>query len=353
MPHLHYVRYSAQDIDESISDHTQLCHLLSHCEEGENALKVKYVAEDGQQTGKIIQYTPCGPLFSSAVPDISLASLIENHHFENVRNGGTFSPGDKAALLRSLAISLLCFSKESWLCKTWRAEDMYFLRMRDTVGDSVKNVDRPYQPINISAYIPEAASNESPWLGNIFILSFALLILEIQRGQRFSTSPNLLTAVDKVFREEKDWLEEDFKKIIQACLSFDQRVSGEGIGATLEEKTIDFIYRKIVKPLEDGLSRWTPPVDGRELKLKNQPTNAIQARSGRRSRRSRSTAQTRALNPSSSPDAIEFRNDKQVRFQDVLEASSSEASDESEASEDSNYAVLFDERDLPADAWYC
>ena len=207
-------------------------------------------------------------MFHLAVPDISLASLIDNRRLKGILEDGKFTPGDKAALLLTLAISLLHLSRESWLRSTWRAEDIYFLRHQNPSGDWLKNIDRPYLSAQLSSDVSPATETSNPWLSNPCILSFALLMLEIQAGKRMAAQSSVWATVnDAVDGEMRTYLTREFRGAIIACLNFELQVH-TSIGKTIEEKTRDFVFRKIVRPLEEDLERWESPTDGRrELKF--------------------------------------------------------------------------------------
>ena len=169
-------------------------------------------------------------MFHPALPDVSLASLIDNRGLRNILGGGEFTPGDKAALLLTLAISLLYLPRESWLRSTWRAEEIYFLRLQNPSEDYVKNIDRPYQSAQLSSDVSPEARISDLGLSNPYLLSFALLILEIQAGKRMAAQSSVWTTVNNAIDGEmRAYLTKEFREAIISCLNFDLQVH-TGIG---------------------------------------------------------------------------------------------------------------------------
>ena len=263
---------------------------------------------------------------------------------------------------------MLHLSSEGWLRNRWRAEDIYFLEFQDISGVWVKDIGHPYLSARLSSEALPQIEADDLGLSNPSILSLALVMVEIQAGRRIEVQSSLWSTINDVIDGEMQrYFTRDFKEAIVACLNFELQVH-LGVGETIGEKTRDIIFRKIVGPLEKDLERWEPPVDGRrELKLGRKPSSQVfKAQTRRQS--------TKVKDPVSAPagplghkiigsdfDELESESSsghssdkaavklRYVRFQDKFEDIQNEVSSDSERSEESFVATLYDEWDLPSD----
>lgn len=351
-------------------EHSRLCKLIGHCEQRKQGLKIDFVKQGEGNIANISNLQFRRQMFHPALPDVSLASLIDNRGLKEILEGGEFTPGDKGALLLTLAVSLLYLSRESWLRGTLCAEEIYFLRLQNPSVDWIKNIDQPYVSVHLSSNVSAEAETDTLWLTNPCILSFALLMLEIRAGKRISVRSSLWSTInDAVEGEMRAYLTKEFMGAILACLNFELQVH-TGIGKTMEAKTREFVFRRIIRPLEEDLKRWMPPIDGRrELKLGHKARDqAPKAPSRRQSmripdlpsqpeRRSTSTNSDYGSCPdetaSDASSGSSTRDEKEekphVRFQDEPQRIQSEPSTESVTADELLAAALYDEWDLPSD----
>ncbi|KAK1833039.1 hypothetical protein QBC39DRAFT_432852 [Podospora conica] len=190
---------------------------------------------------------------------LSLDTLLERGYFRSAYDGGLFTPRSKRLLVANLARCLHSLHDSRWLQKEWNASDIMFLF--DSEGGRILDMHRPYLPATLSVTIPRLREvRKGPGVPHHpGILSFAKLLVEIERGRKigqdeYETSNGCqndwLSISTILTRQLSGSLTGYYLSAVKACLDF-SRPTGHGT-----QDQAEYIYKKIVTPLETELSHY-------------------------------------------------------------------------------------------------
>ncbi|KAK3946215.1 hypothetical protein QBC46DRAFT_335655 [Diplogelasinospora grovesii] len=192
-----------------------------------------------------------------SVPTLSLDALIKDGRLQNVAKDGVLSLGQKAALSLTLALAMLCFHGSNWANEpdaSWSADRIFFLQ----TDDSIKDLHTPYLAATLADRDTSARALYDLATLDCYFQSFALLLLQIQLGHLENPKSHSSGIKGVVYDALK---QRDGSRASGQWLGSDLR------GSSPEEKTREFIFTKIVMPLEGVVAFWGEPTDERkELK---------------------------------------------------------------------------------------
>ncbi|KAL8356675.1 hypothetical protein RB601_001806 [Gaeumannomyces tritici] len=208
---------------------------------------------DARDTGGCLEY----PRFTAS---LSLADLLDKGYFKSAYEGGLFTPRSKRALVLNLARCLLCLFGSKWLQREWEAIDLVFLCGAERQAIRLVDMHRPYVLASLSYSVPSigVVRSSSSVPHHPAVLSFAKLLVEIERGRRITEEECQLSA-----GRHNEWLTIStilttklsgsltghYTTAIQSCLDF-ARTDRRGANET----DSDYIYQNIVLPLQKELS---------------------------------------------------------------------------------------------------
>ncbi|KAF2189301.1 hypothetical protein K469DRAFT_62782 [Zopfia rhizophila CBS 207.26] len=202
---------------------------------------------------------------------LSLGTLLDKGCFKSPYDGGLFTTRSKRLLVLNLARCLLCLFGSKWLQREWKASDIVFLC--EPGGDHLVDMHRPYILSTLSPAVPPLREirDSSSVPHHPAILSFAKLLVEIERGRRITKGEYELSA-----GRENQWLTIStilsrqlfesltgyYMNAVKSCLDF-ARPAGYG-----SNSEVDYIYQNIVMPLEKELSHYPgAQLENAELRL--------------------------------------------------------------------------------------
>ncbi|KAI9686748.1 MAG: hypothetical protein M1822_002807 [Bathelium mastoideum] len=244
---------------------TRAFELAGHCKQRKKRLKIDFISCDDENSAQFTKLEYCAPNFLPDVPDKSLASVIDEHGLREGLEGGIFTPRDKADLLLRLAISLLQLPRESWMSNKWCAEQLHFIVPQNPSEGLDLAVNHLYlsASLGFTVLLNPEPGGLSP--SNTYILSFALLMLEILIGKRIVIDSDLWSAVEEALLDDKVQMypTKHFVKAIEACLNFEIQTPFLP-GNSFEEQMRIYVFQSIVKPLQDYCSQWSRPKDERQ-----------------------------------------------------------------------------------------
>lgn len=195
-------------------------------------------------------------------PDVSLKKVLS----EKPAHGPVFrmSRRDKADMILSLAVALYEIPKNAWIHEEWKADHIFFQSTTDMSNHPNLAFDKPF----ISTRLPQTsdAERDDSFDSDNYILSFALLLMEIQRGRRvpmqsLPESEHISyyhTTLDTLALMEDDMVIE-FQNVIKDCVE-NRRLFRD----VFSENTVkNFIHERIIKPLSHEASLYRRPPDRR------------------------------------------------------------------------------------------
>lgn len=206
-----------------------------------------------------------------ATPTISLAYLLDNGFLRDIGNGGVFNVGDKAVLALSLGRCLLHCFQGLLMQQEWSSHNIHFLYQRTTSTESIFNIHHPYVSCHFTKTREEIerVSRYSTFLQNDTLLrsavepfdcgrsllSFARLLLEIDKGQRIP----LLNEPDisESFNRRNKYSRWEYSRAIDGCMSFsDSLRRRKGASPNLSDVR-EVLYDEVLQYLEGNINSFS------------------------------------------------------------------------------------------------
>ncbi|KAH0426569.1 subtilisin [Colletotrichum camelliae] len=209
-------------------------------------------------------------------PDVSLEKLLRT--FDHTEDVQTFrlTKRAKAELILSLARALYEIPRNTWLPPEWGPEHIFFQSGQYHSEMQVFGFQNPFISTRLSKNRATADTTELP-NSNRFMLSFALLLIEIQTGKRIALerSPksdqlSYHLTVKVATQSNEDDMTLLVRNVISACMKFTGLVA-HGEGESAEERTRNVVLRDIVTPLyQEARSYSEKPKDDRIISISSQ-----------------------------------------------------------------------------------
>ncbi|KAI0891512.1 hypothetical protein F4806DRAFT_482812, partial [Annulohypoxylon nitens] len=216
-----------------------------------------------------VHETPEEFIYENSDCQMSLEQLLNGGHFKSLNDGGSFTIGSKKLLILNLARCLLNLYGSEWLQEEWDASRIIFLCGADS--DYLVDMHRPYVPSTLSSLVPLRTVQDNLIPYHPAILSFAKILLEIERGKKIleneyqvmkSTGQisQWLTVSAIYSQQKRGSLTEHYQKAITSCLHFAKT------GSRMVNES-SYIEHNIVKPLEQDAAPYLGGIKFENMKL--------------------------------------------------------------------------------------